>query len=100
MTPNEFNSIVRNEIDNGEKRIAYYCEIDGNIEGDMCYLLKYALGMCYQYNKKNPDADLGVVSYENNEVIVKDKDEILKMLNVENPNALTINEIDEKEFFN
>lgn len=52
MRLSEFRTMIKNELQDGERRIAYMCLKDNNVIGGMCYTENEALLECKNIIKK------------------------------------------------
>lgn len=70
MRLSDFRRIIKNELQYGNKKVAYMCTIDGEVNGGMCSDEKEALIKCKDILnglnlKKNNNYEFNVVVYDN-----------------------------------
>lgn len=84
MTVVEFNKMVRNELENGDKRVVYLCKKNKDIFGGMCDSKELALIKCHNFYKESwfdDDCELNILIYGEDDIEVLGRNEILLQLN-------------------
>lgn len=68
MKLSDFRQIIKNELQYGDKKVAYMCSIEGNIDGGMCFSENEAFSRCKDILNKlklnNNNYEFNVIVYD------------------------------------
>ena len=85
MTLIEFNTIVKKELQHGNKRVAYLYKQDDFYIGNMCHTKEEALSECHKFcinNNLVDNSELSIIVYHEDTIDVLGTNEVMLSLNL------------------